>query len=263
MKVTLLAYTPEPMRVMTAGALLCYSKGGPEDAWERAANLDRQSRLLTQCIEMDHGSVLEHASFTFGIEGISRACSHQLVRHRLCSFSQQSQRYVDLSEDCWEGGNFVVPESLAKPLDGQVLPGEPEWIEDFLGDIPHDYTHLQRIAEMRGLRGEEVNQDARYILPNACKTNLIWTLNFRQLLHVGHVRLCQRAQWEIREMMEQVRSAMLAVHSIEVSWLASYLYPACQFLGYCPQGERGCGDYPTKDAVIECADEHGLYLKTH
>lgn len=258
-RVTLLNWTPEPMRTMTAAALLCYQRGGPVEAWTKAAVPTVQKRLVAQCAAADHGTVLEHVALTLGIEGISRACSHQLVRHRVCSFDQQSQRYVDLSEDCWEGGNFVRPPSLPPIPPDDEFQGGPtadEFVQS-MAAAAGSYEALRRILLDSGLEGEDVNQDARYALPGAFRTNLIWTINFRSLIHVCGVRLCARAQWELRGLMIDVVGVVAAENQTRP--LAEYLRPKCQRLGYCDEGSRSCGRMPTKETVIEAARKEGLY----
>jgi thymidylate synthase (FAD) len=231
---------------MAAAALLCYDKGGPTDAWRKAGNEALAKRIVEQCAESGHGSVIEHAGFTFGIEGISRACSHQLVRHRIGAFCQQSQRYVNLAEECWEGGNFVVPPSFEEAgVDPEIL-----------RDATKYYSVLVDRLELVGFKGESANQDARYILPNACKTNLIWTTNFRNLIHVCSLRLCKRAQWEIRDLFYLIVSTLSGEGaSDDHRWMAGFLKPKCRMLGYCDEGERSCGAMPRKAAVLAAYDK--------
>jgi len=238
---------------MAAAALLCYDKGGPMDAWRKAGNEVTARKIVQQCAESGHGSVIEHASFTFGIEGISRACSHQLVRHRIGAFSQQSQRYVNLEEDCWEGGNLVYPPSF------QMVPDRGH---DLYALVKLDYRDWVDELEERGLEGEEANQDARYVLPNACKTNIIWTTNFRNLIHVCSLRLCKRAQWEIRELFERIVDVLSGEGApADHRWMSSFLSPKCRQLGYCDEGARSCGAMPKKEEVLAVYAMHGTERK--
>lgn len=239
MKVTLLAHTPEPERLTVAAALLCYQKGNPEEAWRRAGSDKLRNRLFEELVRQGHGSTLEHPSFTFGIEGISRACSHQLVRHRLSSYNQQSQRYVDVGDPDY----FIEPESLAD--DGGRF-------EQVIGETVAYYRETIERFAAKGKKGEQAQEDARYIIPNAGKTNLIWTTNLRNLLHVSHVRLCSRAQWEIRHMMQACRRAM----EPEFPLIAKYMVVKCHpfAMGYCDEEFRTCGFRPLREKVVP-ADE--------
>jgi len=239
LRVTLLNHTPEPERTVVAAALLCYQKGSPEEAWERAGKEKLRLRLFEELVRQGHGSTLEHPSFTFGIEGISRACSHQLVRHRLASYNQQSQRYVDVGDPDY----FVKPDSLAD--DGGRF-------EEVLGQTVAYYREtIERFAE-KGKKGEQAQEDARYIIPNAGKTNLIWTTNLRNLLHVSHVRLCSRAQWEIRRMMHACRRAMEGPFPLIAKYMVVKCHPYA--LGYCDEEFRSCGFRPLRADIVP-ADE--------
>ena len=181
MKVTLIQATPNPIETIAQIASICYDSD-PSNALGLVKHLYRNG----------HHSVFEHIYFTFKIEGISRACSHQLVRHRHCSFTQRSQRY------CSEDGFVVV---------------EPENIREI--DTKRGYFGLmETIGEhYNELQGHGIpNEDARYVLPNACATSLYLSCNLRELIHLANERLCLRAQWEIRnlvrEMIAQVPSAL-------------------------------------------------------
>jgi thymidylate synthase (FAD) len=167
------------------------------------------------------------------------------VRHRIGAFSQQSQRYVNLVEDCWEDGNFVIPpKTRGGDLDSNDVPRRL-----------HEFTDSQLVVEMvykhlidLGLSEE----DARYVLPNATKTNIIWTTNFRNLIHVCSLRLCKRAQWEIRSVFERIVSLMSGDGALEDHrWMAEFLKPKCQILGYCDEVEgRSCRAMPLKAVVL-------------
>jgi thymidylate synthase (FAD) len=216
MDVQLLTHTPDPERVVAAAARLCYSAAGIDQLLEKSRS--EQESLLQKILELGHFSVLEHASFSFGIEGISRACSHQLVRHRIASFSQQSQRYVSHQERF----DAVTPDSIAaKP----ALAGK---FEAFL-----DQAHqLYRELIDAGVPAE----DARFVLPNAASTKLVMSMNGRELHHFFDLRCCRRAQWEIRimatEMLRQVRRVAPV--------LFGSAGPGCAH-GSCPEGKMTCG----------------------
>lgn len=216
MNVALIAHTPDPERVVAAAARLCYSPVGAADLLEGLTD-EEVGRFLDKLAEAGHESPVEHASFTFAVEGVSRALSHQLVRHRLASYSQQSQRYVREEEF-----DYVTPPSLA---------GKPEAAELF----------HRTMAELREVYGRLVGlvprEDARYVLPNACETKIVVTMNARSLKHFFELRCCTRAQWEIRQLAE----AMLD----EVRKVAPHLFrlagPTCETRGYCREGRMTCG----------------------
>lgn len=242
MKVTLLAHTPEPERLVVAAALLCYQKGSPEEAWRKAGREKLRNRLFEELIRQGHGSTLEHPHFTFGIEGISRACSHQLVRHRISAYNQQSQRYVDVGDPEY----FVKPDSLAD--DGGRF-------EEVIGESVSYYREVVERMKKEGSEAEQAQEDARYILPNATRTNLIWTTNLRNLVHVCHVRMCARAQWEIRQVMYACRKVMEPKFPLVAKYMVVKCHPNA--MGYCDEEFRGCGFRPLREDVIpadpECA----------
>ena len=185
-------------------------------------------KALDHALNSHHDSVLEHWSATFAIEGISRACSHQLVRHRLASYSQQSQRYVNM-----DGFDFVTPESISNASDDVY--NEYLSLMDALDKIYRSFVE-------RGIPEE----DARYILPNACCTNIVVTMNARALRHFLGMRLCKRAQWEIRELAER----MLELLKDECPELFEDIGPQCEQKGFCPEGKKGCGLRPTYDELV-------------
>lgn len=182
MKVTLLSYTALPERVCASAAWNCTHS---EPRTPISFSYDEACGLVDRVMKRGHTSIAEHASFTFSIEGISRACSHQLVRNRIASYSQQSQRYVP------EKQGFVTPESVHRNRVPENL------FKDTMLDIAKAYDNLLAC----GVPAE----DARYILPNATKTNIIVTMNARELAHFFQQRLCSRAQWEIRAMAQEMR----------------------------------------------------------
>lgn len=235
MRVTLLAHTPEPERMVVAAALLCYQKGSPEEAYRRAGDEKLRSRLFEELIRQGHGSTLEHSYFTFGIEGISRACSHQLVRHRIASYNQQSQRYVDVGDPDY----FVKPESLV---------GDGGRFEAVVAETVGYYRDVVDQFEAEGIKGEQAQQDARYIIPSAGKTNLIWTTNLRNLLHVCHLRMCARAQWEIRQMLFECRRVMEPKFPLIARYMVVKCHPSA--VGYCDEESRSCGFRPKREDVI-------------
>lgn len=215
--VTLIEHTPNPEMTVALAARLCYS---PSSITDLRAKLDVSDveAFLDKIMSLGHHSVLEHASFTFGIEGISRVTTHQLVRHRIASFSQQSQRYVSHKEDF----TSIMPDSIAQNPDARE-------IFAFMSETVHKaYTQLIAI----GIPAE----DARYILPNATETKIIMTMNARELLHFFALRCCQRAQWEIREMSIE----MLRLVKVLAPAIFREAGPGCVG-GPCPEGRFCCG----------------------
>jgi len=217
MQVTLLQHTPDPELTVALAARLCYSPVGIAELRERLSS-DDIGTFLDKIMSLGHQSVLEHVSFTFGIEGISRTTSHQLVRHRLASYSQQSQRYVSHKERF----AAVVPPTVAE---------RPELRELFELQLAKLHEAYAAMVEA-GIPAE----DARYILPNATETKIMMTMNARELLHFFALRCCERAQWEIRAMAVE----MLRL----VKQIAPTIFrdagPGC-LAGPCPEGSMTCG----------------------
>lgn len=216
MHVQLLTHTPEPEKVVAAAARLCYSAASIDNLMGREPS--EQEDLLRKILDLGHLSVLEHAVFSFGVEGISRACSHQLVRHRLASFSQQSQRYVS-NTDRFES---VTPPSVTD---------DPKLARRFESMLDEIHV-LYRDMIDAGIPAE----DARFLLPNAAATKIVMTMNARELRHFFQLRCCRRAQWEIqdmaKEMLRQARSA--------APLLFDKAGPGC-LDGPCPEGRMTCG----------------------
>jgi len=216
MKVTLIAHTPDPERAAASAARQCYSKNS---ATKAMADLDESGirRLLRMVIGNGHLSVLEHASFTFAIDGISRACSHQLVRHRIASYSQQSQRYVKMDQLEW-----VVPDSIKS---------KPSAADAFAKALD-----ICRACYSEMLAMGVPTEDARYVLPQASPTKIVVTMNARSLLNFFELRCCLRAQWEIRATAETMLALVRAVApTIFVS-----AGPACVSRKVCPDKIYDC-----------------------
>lgn len=217
MLVQLLTSTPNPEQVVAAAARLCYSDASIEQLLDQQP--EQAAKLLQKILELGHLSVLEHASFTFGIEGVSRACSHQLVRHRLASFSQQSQRYV--AHDQPFAG--IIPDSVSD---------RPELLARFEAHMQQTHA-LYRDMLDAGVPAE----DARFVLPNAAATKLVMTMNARELRHFFVLRCCNRAQWEIRAMAKE----MLKLARKAAPLLFADAGPGC-LQGPCPEGAMTCGE---------------------
>ena len=213
MKVTLLAHTPDADRICAAAGNSCYSERSSADI---IGDID-SDKVLSRIVGMGHHSVIEHAVFTFSIEGVSRALTHQLVRHRLASFSQQSQRYVSMDK-----ATYVTPHTVSENPDAEKV------FDETMDVIWYAYRKL----EEAGIPAE----DARYLLPNGCTTNITVTKNARELLHFFSLRCCNRAQWEIREMADQ----MLAICQEVSPVIFKDAGPPC-VTGPCPEGKKSCG----------------------
>lgn len=213
MKVTLLACTQNADAICAAAGNSCYSERSSADIVD---NIESE-KVLSRIVGMGHHSVIEHAVFTFSVEGVSRALTHQLVRHRVASFSQQSQRYVSMG-----AASYVTPHTVEDD-------GEASKVFDETMDAIWDaYRRLEEL----GIPPE----DARYLLPNGCTTNITVTMNARELLHFFSLRCCNRAQWEIREMADR----MLEICREESLVIFRDAGPPC-IRGPCPEGKKSCG----------------------
>jgi len=232
MKVELIASTQDIEKVLYTACTTCYNPGSPIDRWEDI-KYERMVvnpwLLIDKVFSSGHLSTSEHINFTFAIEGISRACSHQLVRHRHCSFSQQSQRYVEIKEDIHELNELSMQPGteFAKRL-SKYFAGVNNKNWRYYFQALKNYIEC---IEM-GMKAE----DARNVLPNATKTNIVLTCNLRELMHICNERLCTRAQKEIRELVQQMRNEVVGV----CPELGKYLQPKCEILGYCRE-HKSCG----------------------
>lgn len=213
MKVTLLACTQNADAICAAAGNSCYSESSSADI---LGNIDSE-KVLSRIVGMGHHSVIEHAVFTFSVEGVSRALTHQLVRHRVASFSQQSQRYVSL-----DSASYVKPHTV------EADPGASKVFDETMEAIWEAYRRLEEM----GIPPE----DARYLLPNGCTTNITITMNARELLHFFSLRCCNRAQWEIREMADR----MLEICREQSPVIFRDAGPPC-IRGPCPEGKKSCG----------------------
>lgn len=255
MKVELLAAPADPIDVMWVAAKTCYSATSPIDLWHKEryryidafvqdtykSSQDKMWKLVGSVLESGHTSIAEHVSFTFAVEGISRACSHQLVRHRLCTYSQQSQRYVEIKEDLESLLNLrdeainngcTTSKSLMNLLDKYFVGITEENAGAYLDCLIH---YVAQITQ--GKKPE----DARNILPNATKTNIVMTTNLRNLIHISELRLCTRAQKEIRTLFKEIKKLVLE----RDDRLGNLLLCQCDKLGYCPEASKCCGRKPT------------------
>lgn len=240
MNVKLLAYTPCPEKVIAAAAKLCYSKSGIDDIFENLTP-ENTEKFIRSLIDMGHESPFEHVSFTFGIEGVSRALLAQITRHRIASYSVKSQRYVS------EGNfDYVIPHEIedipeAAEIFGEAMEVSQKYyirLSEILKEKHYnrfiesgeDEKSAKRKAEKRAI------EDARFVLPNACDTQMIVTMNVRSLYNFFSHRCCNRAQWEIRELAEEM---LRLVKGVAPS-LFTQAGPPC-VRGACTEGKMSCG----------------------
>lgn len=214
MKVKLLRYTADADLLCGTAALTTTKSGTPSDLIKKM-DAETAKQIIKRVTGYGHGSVIEHASFTFSLEGVSRAMTHQLVRHRIASYTQQSQRYVTYNTL----ESYVIPPSIEGNAEARKV------FDETLAKISEAYQRLLKLGISK--------EDARFILPNAAKTNIIVTMNARELRHFFNLRCCTRAQWEMREvaveMLKQARKAAPA--------LFEDCGPTCVELGYCSEGK--------------------------
>ena len=213
-----MACTQNADRICAAAGNSCYSE---RSSMEIVEDIDAE-KVLSRIVGMGHHSVVEHAVFTFSVEGASRALTHQLVRHRLASFSQQSQRYVSMDK-----ATYVTPHTVED---------SPEAIAIYDSVMDTIWDAYKKLEDL-GIPAE----DARYLLPNGCTTNITITMNARELLHFFSLRCCNRAQWEIREMADQ----MLAICKEVSPIIFKNAGPSC-VRGPCVEGKKTCG-HPRTD----------------
>ncbi|MDD4335097.1 MAG: FAD-dependent thymidylate synthase [Desulfotomaculaceae bacterium] len=229
LRVNLLRYTPNPQEAVAMGAKLCYSAAGIEDL-KHGIEAGSQDAFLERLMEFGHFSPIEHASFTFGIEGVSRSLLAQITRHRIASFSVKSQRYVS------EASGAKEEEVFGYIIPPRITALGPEAVKEFEAQMGQIQEWYDGWVEKLGSSGKSTNEDARFILPNAAETKMMVTMNARELLHFFNLRCCNRAQWEIRalaaEMLRLVREA--------APILFGEAGPGC-LKGSCPEGKMSCG----------------------
>ena len=225
MKVELISYSNLGEKVCGIASKTCVSENIPDVD-------DNVMKSLRSAISSGHEAVLEHWSATFAVSGVSRALTHQLVRHRMASYSQQSQRYVDM-----DGFDYVVPESILN---------HPDSLEQFEWGM----KAIQKVYKTLLAYGIDM-EDARYILPNACTTNIIVSMNARQLRHFFALRCCNRAQKEIKELADK----MLELVKEVAPTIFENAGPSCVQAGYCPEGKRSCGRAMTLGRMLDIVDE--------
>ncbi|QEK11148.1 FAD-dependent thymidylate synthase [Crassaminicella thermophila] len=240
MKVKLIQYTPEPEKVIAAAAKLCYSRVGVDEIMEDLSG-EKTEKFLDMLMSLGHESPIEHISFTFAVEGVSRVLTHQLVRHRIASYSQQSQRYVKLDQF-----EYIIPPSI------EVIPEAKDMFLKAMNEDQEKYNALVNILQKKHYdrlikEGKSEKQakrisekmaieDSRYVFPNACETKIVFTMNARTLLNFFNHRCCQRAQWEIRDMATKMLKIVKEVAPV----IFKNAGPKC-LVGPCPEGDMTCG----------------------
>ena len=227
MNIRLITNTQNPETVIAAAAKLCYSKKDGKKLFDEMIDDEALlDRFLDRFMELGHGSPLEHATFTFEISGVSRSCSHQLVRHRNTSFNQKSQRYVD--EENFE---YVTPDVIASYEDADDL------FDLAMADANDSYKAVKEALMDAGYPEKIAQENARAVLPNACATSLVMTMSLRQIYNFLDIRLCNRAQDEIREVATRIYDIMRS----NFPKLMRRRFPICEMTGFCPEGAMGCG----------------------
>lgn len=229
LKVELLRHTLNPEEVVAMGAKLCYSGADIGELVQGIESAD-QSGFIKNIIDIGHLSPIEHASFTFGIEGVSRALLAQITRHRIASFSVKSQRYVGEASSSKQGRvfDYIIPPRIEALGAEYVAQFEQQMtqIQDW-----YDYWN-----EQLGNLGEASHEDARFVLPNAAETKMVVTMNARELHHFFELRCCNRAQWEIRALAQEMLRLIKKIAPV----LFQHAGPAC-LNGPCPEGKMTCG----------------------
>lgn len=238
--VILLAYTPEPERTVAAAAKLCYSSSGINQLNDSLTD-EKAASFVEMLSEIGHESPIEHASFTFGIEGVSRSLLAQITRHRMASFSVKSQRYVREGSFEYVTPPEIAAEPEAKKIYDEIMADDQErydrlaailkekHIKTFISEGKDEKT-AARLAEKKAI------EDARFVLPNACETQMVMTMNARSLMNFFKVRCCRRAQWEIQDVANQ----MLALVSAVAPNIFKNAGPSC-LRGGCSEGKMSCG----------------------
>lgn len=240
MEVKLLRYTEEGEKLIAAAAKLCYSSSGISDI-EESLEDEKVESFLSHLVDLNHESPIEHVNFTFGVEGVSRTLTHQLVRHRIASYSQQSQRYVKL-----EQFEYIVPPAIeknqkAKEIFLNAMEEDQKYYNEIVDILQGEYYRQyidETNSEKQALSKSEKQaiEDARYIFPNACETKIVFTMNARTLMNFFRLRTCNRAQWEIRSMAISMLELVKEVYPT----LFRDAGPGC-VNGPCPEGAMTCG----------------------
>lgn len=235
--IELLDISENALTIIYAACRQCYSQKYSGLIFrEETADIMKQEAFVRQVVSSGHESPLEHVKLTFAIEGVSRALTHQLVRHRIASYSQQSQRYVKESNF-----DYIIPPSIE--TDEYM---KNEYITT-MQKIQESYNRLLQAFEQRDKKGESAYQDARFVLPQATETKIVVTMNCRELLNFFKMRCCHRAQWEIRRLAYK----MLDICNEKLPAIFEQAGAKCVALGYCPEGAKfTCKKYPLKEEIL-------------
>ena len=236
LNVKLIDASKDALSIIYAACRQCYSQKFAADIFDENIPEQKKQEFVKKVSASGHESPLEHVKFTFAIEGVSRALTHQLVRYRIASYSQQSQRYVQEADF-----EYVVPPSIASD---EAMHKEYLCVLDKVKD---SYNNLIKMFNEKGIEGEKANQDARFVLPQASETKIVVTMNARELIYFFKERCCIRAQWEIRalaqKMLEIVKEQLPAVFSETAG-------AKCEALRLCPEDKQfSCGKYPAEDKI--------------
>jgi thymidylate synthase (FAD) len=234
LKVEILAVTPKALSVAYAACRQCYSSRYAADIYnDNQISCKKKQDFVKNVVLSGHESPIEHVVFTFAVEGVSRVLTHQLVRHRIASYSQQSQRYIRGSDF-----NFILPPSMNKV---------PEVRKKFLNAMKRaqkDYNDIFELLEENGITDDKAKEDARFLLPNAVETKIVISMNCRELMHFFSQRCCNRSQWEIRNLANK----MLALCTKALPAVFLKAGAKCERLKFCPEGEKfSCGRYPAQN----------------
>ena len=225
--VNLIAKPENLLKTIYTACRTCYSADSPYEIYKSTDDEEKMLKLISRVISSGHYSTIEHIQVSFAISNVSRACTHQLVRHRHMSFSQKSQRYVK------EKGQFdyIIPPTIERNPELKAK------FEVFMGEISNKY---QEFVEA-GIPAE----DARFVLPNATASSMVASLNLREMIHLANLRLCTRAQYEIRTMVKAMCDELVKSEP----WLKDYLVPKCVRLGYCDE-DKSCGRVAKKEELL-------------
>ena len=240
LKVKIISHTDKPQRLVAQAAKICYSPVGVDEI-DKSLTDESTEKFIKMLMDVGHESPIEHVSFTFAVEGVSRTLTHQLVRHRMASFSQQSQRYVKL-----DGFSYVLPPSIERNEQAKEI---------FIKAMEQDQENYEKIVEalyrenLKELMAQGIDEktakskaekmsieDARYVFPNACETKIVFTMNARSLFNFFRARCCNRAQWEIRALSIQMYKLVKEI----APTLFKHAGPGC-LNDKCPEGKMTCG----------------------
>ena len=238
LKVKLIAHTPDADKLVAAAAKLCYAKADVDTLLDNLT-ADKVEDFINRLADLGHESPIEHASYTFAVEGVSRALLAQLTRHRIASYSVQSQRYVDKSSF-----DYIVP-PIIEECGGAVLEEYHYMMQRIATSYDFIRTELTRYHAQNSTANAEklANEDARFVLPNACDTRIIFTMNARSLHNFFRLRCCNRAQWEIRALADEMLRLCREVSPV----LFRHAGPSCAVSGVCSEGAMCCGEPRCKE----------------